>query len=230
MLVVGLDADDTLWENEEMFASGEALMRNLLASWADGPTVDAALLNEERRTLGIYGYGVKGFVLSMTRAALEVSRGEVGAEALKAILNQGEDILNAPVAMLPGVRDTIDVLARQYRLLLITKGDQHHQRRKIVASGLEPQLIGSEVVDEKDPGTYRSVLAKYGIDPTDFVMVGNSLRSDVQPVIAIGGRAIHIPHHITWELEKPTAPVEASDFPVLSSFTDLPAALSALPR
>lgn len=228
---IGLDADDTLWDNQEMFEAGEALLRELLLPWADGQTTNEALLHDQRQTLGIYGYGVKSFVLSMIATAIEISESQISHADLQKLIDCGKDILTAPVALLTGVPETVVQLAETYNLLLITKGDLHHQNRKIVQSGLLPLLVGAEVVDEKSPATYQEILDRYGIDPARFVMVGNSMRSDIEPVLAIGAQAIHIPYHLTWHLEHGSNHGSVRSSPPhheLAHFVDLPATLATL--
>lgn len=230
-LVVGLDADDTLWDNEDMFASCEKRFRELLAPWADGQAVDNELLTLERERVRIYGYGVKGFVLSMIEAAVSITDGAIPATDLASIVGWGQAILEAPVALLPGVTDAIDALARHHQLLIITKGDQHHQNRKIVESGLLRNMMGAEVVDEKDPETYREILTRWHIAPEDFVMVGNSVRSDIEPVVALGAAAVHIPYHVTWALEEasdPPAHDTSTEWHQLDEIAALPALLEQL--
>lgn len=230
-LVVGLDADDTLWRCEDMFAECEQRLRDLLTPWADGPTVDRHVIGIERERLRIYGYGVKGFILSMVEAAVAISDGAIGAPELGAIVGWGREILDSPLEMMPGVVETMTALAEVRPLLLITKGDHHHQRRKIIESGLDPLLIGSEVLDDKTPAAYQEILDHYGIAAEDFVMVGNSVRSDIEPVLELGAAAIHIPYHITWALEQhdKSANQPANQrWHTCTTFTELPQLLSTL--
>jgi len=221
--VIGLDADDTLWENEAWFATAEHRFCDLVAPWADHQRASVALLATDRKAVARYGYGVKGFVLSMIRTAIHLSDGAVSASEITTIMDLGDEVLDAPVELLPEVRDTLEKLVADYRLLVITKGDITDQMTKVDASGLADLFWEVEVVGEKNETTYRAVLARYGIDPLAFTMVGNSVVSDVLPVLALGGRAIHIPHHTTWELEvADTETIEKVDFPVLSTISGVP--------
>ena len=221
--VLGLDADDTLWENEARFAAAEHRFCDLMAAWADQQRASVALLAADRVAVARYGYGVKGFVLSMIRTAVQLSDGAVSSAEILAIMALGDENLDAPVELLPGVRNTLKKLMIDHSLLVVTKGDINDQMAKVYASGLADLFWQVEVVGEKDESTYRSVLARYGIDPTTFIMVGNSVVSDVLPVLALGGRAIHVPHHTTWELEvaDPTA-IGEIEFPVLDSIKGVP--------
>ena len=221
--VLGLDADDTLWENEERFHEVEARFRNLVSPWADGDAADAALLATERANITRHGYGIKGFVLSMELTAIELSGGAVTAADLGRIIGWGHEMMAHPIELLDGVAETLEVLACTHRILVITKGDLGDQLGKVARCGLDHLFWHVDVVPEKDPAAYRRVLAGRGIDPAGFTMVGNSVKSDVLPVLAIGGRAVHVPHTTTWVFEEPDPDeVAAVEFPVLGSFRDLP--------
>ena len=223
--VVGLDGDDTLWRNEEYFAASQEAFRSLLAPYVNGDIdLDARLEATERANLELFGYGVKGFILSLVETAIDVSRGRVTANDLQALLDLGKAMLKRPVELIEGVAETVPVLAERYRLVVVTKGDLWNQEQKLARSGLAELLDGVEIVAEKDEATYRRVLARHGGDPSTFVMVGNSVRSDVLPVLAIGGRAVHIPHELTWALE--LAEHDGS-VPTLRSITELPEWLDA---
>jgi len=225
--VLGLDADDTLWENEERFHEVEARFRDLVSTWADGETADAALLATERANIARHGYGIKGFVLSMELTAIELSGGDVAAADLGRIIGWGHEMMAHPIELLDGVAETLEVLVATHRLLVITKGDLGDQLGKVERCGLDHLFWNVDVVPEKDPDAYRRVLAGHGIDPAGFTMVGNSVKSDILPVLAIGGQAVHVPHTTTWVFEEPDADeVAAVDFPVLPSFRDLPALLN----
>ena len=225
--VLGLDADDTLWENEARFYAAQSGFCELMLPWADRETADAALLASDRAAVARYGYGVKGFVLSMIRTSIQLTSGTITATQIAQIMALGDEILDAPVELLPGVRETLEELSTRYRLLVITKGDARDQMTKITRSGLAELFWQIEVVSEKDEATYRTVLDRYDLDPATFTMVGNSVVSDVLPVLAIGGKAIHVPHHTTWELElaDPSA-IADLEFPVINSITEVPALLA----
>ena len=205
---VGFDGDDTLWHNESLFSMTQERFRALLAEEADPRDLDARLLATERRNLEIFGYGIKGFVLSMIETAVEVTEDRVPGHDIRRILEFGKEMLRHPVELLDGVAETVDALSGRHDLILITKGDLFDQESKIARSGLAPCFRAIEIVSEKDPETYRRVLARHGVDPQRFVMVGNSVRSDVLPVLALGGRAIHVPYHVTWAHEQADPPAE----------------------
>lgn len=228
--VVGLDGDDTLWHSEQLFVETQDRFRDLLADHTDldAAALDARLIDVERRNMATFGYGVKAFTLSLIETAIEVTEGRVPASAVQAVLDLGKVLLDHPVQLLDGVLDAVDDLSDRYRLLVVTKGDLLHQESKVARSGLQELLWGVEIVSEKDEATYRRVLDRNGIDPAAFVMVGNSVRSDVLPVLEIGGRAVHVPYHVTWELEHADPDPARHDFPVLASIAELPACIDAL--
>lgn len=200
--VVGLDGDDTLWHNESIFAATHDRFRAMVERYAPDAGIDERLLATERRNLELFGYGVKGFALSLIETAITVSDGRISAHDVARIVDWAKDMLRHPVDLLDGVADTVAHLATRYRLVLITKGDFFHQESKVARSGLAEHFDVVEIVAEKDPASYRRVLGRAGIDPASFVMVGNSLRSDVLPVLEIGGHAVHIPYRLTWEHEQ----------------------------
>lgn len=225
-VVVGLDGDDTLWHSESLFATTHERFRMMVGRYSSDSTVDERLLATEQRNLSLFGYGVKGFTLSLIETAIEVTGGRVGASDIAAIIGWGRAMLAHPVDLIDGVGETIEGLARRHRLVLVTKGDLFHQESKIARSGLAEHFDRVEIVSEKDPATYRSVLDRCGIDPASFVMVGNSVRSDVLPVLEVGGRAVHVPYHVTWTHEE-VADDEDADLPYtrLSDIRHLPALL-----
>jgi len=227
--VVALDGDDTLWHSEQLFVDTQAAFRELVAPYVqvDDEDLDALLLEVERRNLPTFGYGVKAFTLSLVETAIEVTKGEIPAAHLQSILDLGKVLMDHPVTLLDGVAEVVDELTDRYRVTVITKGDLLHQESKVARSGLDELFWRVDVVAEKDEATYRRVLTQAGIDPATFVMVGNSVRSDVLPVLAIGGRAVHIPYHVTWAMEEVAAD-PAHDFPVLGSIRDLPALLERM--
>ena len=195
---VGLDADDTLWHSESHFAVTEERFRDLVSPWITADEAGSRLLERERANLAVFGYGVKGFTLSMIETAIESSNGTVGAEAVQQIIDWGKEMQAHPVELLAGVSETIDHLTERVELVLITKGDLFHQESKIAESGLAERFSHIEILSEKSPEQYQRVLDRCGVDPSQFLMVGNSLRSDVLPVIDIGAEGAHIPYGITW--------------------------------
>ena len=225
---IAFDGDDTLWHNEGLFSMTQERFRALLAPVVDGEELDARLLATERENVAVYGYGVKGFTLSMIETAIEVTNGRVDAATIYRILSFAKDQLSHPVELLPGVVDTIAALAGTYRLLLITKGDLFDQESKIARSGLAERFDGIEVVAEKEPDIYRRVLRRNGVDAERFLMVGNSVRSDVLPVLAVGGQAAHVPYHLTWELEQAEPPHAHDGYWELDDIGQVPALVAQL--
>jgi len=223
--VLGLDGDDTLWRNEEYFADTQQAFRALLAPYvADDVDLDDRLNATERANLELFGYGVKGFTLSLIETSIEASGGRISAADVQQLLDLGKALLRRPVTLLEGVAETVPVLAEQYRLIVITKGDLWNQEQKLAGSGLAELMWRIEIVAEKDPATYKRILGQHDIDPSRFVMVGNSVRSDILPVLELGARAVHIPQEHIWVQE--LADHDGS-VPTLESILDLPGWLAA---
>jgi putative hydrolase of the HAD superfamily len=202
--VIAFDGDDTLWHNERLFSMTQNRFCALLTRHIDIPTqvLHARLLETERRNLVAYGYGIKGFVLSMIETAIEVTDKRIPAEDIQTIMTFGRTMIEHPVELIEGAREVLETLrAGDHELWLITKGDLFDQESKIARSGLVPLFDRIEIVAEKDQATYERLLTRHGVSPDEFLMVGNSIRSDVLPVIEIGGRAVHVPYQITWEHE-----------------------------
>jgi putative hydrolase of the HAD superfamily len=200
--VLGLDGDDTLWHNENRFQLTQAELRELLQRHVPDADVERHLAETEMKNLGMYGYGVKAFTLSMIETAIELTQGKIPAGDLEVILSWGKRMLMEPTELLPGVEEALRELSLRYELLLITKGDLFDQESKLARSGLAELFLGVEILSEKNAESYRGVLKRRGIKPEEFVMAGNSLRSDVLPVLQLGGRAVHIPYHVTWHHEE----------------------------
>ncbi len=199
---IGFDCDDTLWESETAFHESHARVRELLAEHAEAESFDRRLIEVERANLALYGYGAKAFTLSLVETAIELGGDSVGAAEIRALIEIGKDLLAHPVELLPGAREAVEAAAASgLTVLLITKGDLFHQESKIARSGLGDLVSSVEVIHEKDESTYGRVLARNRVEADRFVMVGNSLRSDVAPVLALGGWAAHVPFELTWELE-----------------------------
>jgi putative hydrolase of the HAD superfamily len=228
--VIALDGDDTLWHSEHLFVDTQDRFRDLVRPYVnlDDTSLDDRLLDVERRNLPLFGYGVKAFTLSLVETAIEVTDGRIPGADLQAVLDLGKVLIDHPVELLDGVREAVDVLTNSYRVMVITKGDLLHQETKVARSGLADLFWRVEVVSEKDEATYQRILDRHAIDPSTFVMVGNSVRSDVLPVLALGGRAVHVPYSVTWVLEHAEPDPELHDFPVLSSLEDLPACIEAM--
>ena len=220
--VIGLDGDDTLWHSESLFAVTNERVRELLSPHVGADVLDARLLEIERHNLAIFGYGAKAFTLSVIETAIEVSQGRVSTAEIQAIIDLGKALLAHPVELLDGVADAIDALAGR-RLVLVTKGDIFHQESKVAGSGLGDRFESVEIVSEKDGPTYRRVLDGLGVTPAQFLMVGNSLRSDVEPVVAIGGRAVHVPYEHQWALDaEPDGALPGEGWWRIESLTELP--------
>ena len=229
MLAIGFDADDTLWHNESLFALTQARFRELLAPYGDAELIDRQLYVVESRNLEHFGYGIKGFTLSMIETAVELTEGRIDGAAVGQILDWGRAMLAAPVELLPGVEAVLTELAETYPLLLITKGDLFDQESKLARSGVADFFRHVEIVREKDAAVYARILDKYAIEPQRFLMVGNSVRSDILPVLAIGGCAAHIPYAITWQHEVGhVAQEDADGFFHLPNVAALPALLAQL--
>jgi len=228
-LVVGLDGDDTLWHNEKIFSMTQERFRSLVGPFVDGPALDGHLLETERRNLRLFGYGVKSFTLSMIETAIELSDGQVPSRVIAELVEAGKEMMAHPVELMDGVADTIAGLAAGWRLILVTKGDLFHQESKLARSGLLEHFSRVEIVSEKDTDTYRRVMKGAGVDAADFVMVGDSLRSDIAPVLAVGGRAILIPGYREWALERAEIGPEGDGrWWKLSSIREVPAKLESL--
>jgi len=200
--VVGLDGDDTLWHNETRFKLTQGELRDLLQRHVPEADVEARLADVEMKNLGIYGYGVKAFTLSMIETAIQLTNKRIPAADIEVILGWGKRMLMEPTELLPGVEEALRELSLRYDLLLITKGDLFDQESKLARSGLAGMFLGVEILSEKNVDSYRGVLKRRGIKPQEFVMVGNSLRSDVLPVLELGARAVHIPYNVTWHHEQ----------------------------
>ena len=199
--LIAFDADDTLWHNEPLYVEAQDKLKVLLAGYADGETVDQWLYQTEMSNLIHYGYGIKSFTLSMIETAVELTRGRIeGAEVLK-IVGFAKEMLTSQVQLLEHAEETVCALARSYELMIITKGDLLDQQSKLSRSGIGDCFRYVEVVSQKTQSTYAALLARYGIEPQRFLMVGNSLKSDVLPVLALGGHAVYIPYHTTWAHE-----------------------------
>ncbi|WP_033958636.1 HAD family hydrolase [Psychroserpens jangbogonensis] len=196
--VIGFDADDTLWVNETYFRDAELEFAKLLARYETANKIDQELFKMEMENLPLYGYGVKGFVLSMVEMALELSNNEVSNSTINAILNIGKDMLNKPVELLEGVEVALKTLSSDYRLILVTKGDLLDQERKLDKSGLTGYFHHIEVLSDKQEANYSKLLNHLDIKASEFLMIGNSLKSDILPLVNLNAKAIHIPFHTTW--------------------------------
>ncbi len=228
-LVIGFDADDTLWHNENIFEQTHERYRALLAHYHDAATVDRTLFATEMRNLELYGYGVKGFTLSAIETAIELTQGRIRADEIRHLIALGQEMLAHPVELLDGVRETLTLLAAAHRLIVITKGDLRDQERKLAKSGLGDHFARVEILSEKDAASYGRIFHRHAIDPRRFLMVGNSLKSDILPVLALGGAGAHVPYRLTWAAER-VEHVPAADgrFFALTSLRELPAVVGRL--
>lgn len=230
-LTLGFDADDTLWHNESIFEETHRRYCELLGRYHDAATVEQTLFATEMRNLELFGYGVKAHALSSIETAIELTAGRIGAEEIRAIIELAKEMLEHPVELMDGAAEVLPALARKHRLMLITKGDLRDQERKLHESGLEPCFTAIEIVSEKNSTIYERLLARHDIAPSQFVMIGNSLRSDILPVLELGGNAVHIPYRITWQHEQaapPSDPEFAARFFQVDNLRALPVLLRQL--
>jgi putative hydrolase of the HAD superfamily len=218
---IGFDADDTLWHNERIYRLTEARFAAMLGEHAPAEDVSRRLLEAEKRNLHLYGFGIKGFTLSMIETAVEVTNGRVSNDSIRQILEAGRDMLRHPVEVLPQVRETLEALASRYRLVMITKGDLFDQERKLAASGLGELFHAVEIVSDKNAGTYQRIFARHGDGPERAMMIGNSVKSDILPAIEAGSWGVHVPYEITWAMEHADAPVEHPRFRRLGQLGEL---------
>jgi putative hydrolase of the HAD superfamily len=231
--VVALDGDDTLWHSEPHFVVTQERVAELLSADVDPDTLERELEATERRNLALYGYGVKGFTLSLIETAISVSDGRVSSEQIATVLRWGRELLAQPVELLDGAEETVRRLSEEHRLVLITKGDLFHQETKVASSGLADRFEHVAIVAEKDPPTYARVADQLGVAPSAMVMVGNSVRSDVLPVLELGGYAVHVPYAVTWALEHAELTLDgpgADRYVQLGSIRELPGYLAELSR
>lgn len=203
---IAFDADDTLWHNETIFRFTEERFAALLADVMEEKPLMERLLATERRNLKFYGYGIKGFTLSMIETALEVTEGRATPEMIQQILAAGREMLTHPVETLPGVRETVTALSKRYRVMVITKGDLFDQERKVAESGLGELFQVVEIVSEKATETYSRLFEKHGTGAREALMIGNSLKSDILPALEAGAWGIYVPYQITWAMETADEP------------------------
>ncbi len=200
--VIGFDADDTLWINETYFRDTEAKFAELLDQYETQNKIDQELFKKEMENLPLFGYGIKGFILSMIETAIELSNERISPKVIQTIIEYGKEMIHKPVELLEEVEETLEYLSKNYRLIVLTKGDLLDQERKLKQSNLEKYFHHVEVMSDKKPKNYSDLLEHLEIDPKHFLMVGNSLKSDVLPVLELGAQAVHIPFHTTWAHEE----------------------------
>ncbi len=219
--IIAFDADDTLFVNEPYFQETEHKFCDLMSDYLSHQGLSQELFKIEIQNLDLYGYGIKGYVLSMIEAAMKISNNTLSLEVIEKIIQYGKELLEKPIELLDGVEDTLKTLHGKYKLVVATKGDLKDQRSKLHRSGLGKYFHHIEVMSDKQEVDYTDLLKRLEIDPSDFIMIGNSLKSDVLPVLNIGGHAIHIPFHTTWEHEKIDHTIEHPNFKTVEKISDI---------
>lgn len=219
--VIGFDADDTLWVNETYFRNAEEQFASLLESFETKNKIDQELFKMEMKNLEIYGYGIKGFMLSMVESALELSNNTISQATISKILSLGKEMIMHPVELLEGVKEVLGKLENNYRLIVLTKGDLLDQERKIERSGLTKYFNHIEVLSDKKEENYLNLLEHLEIDVKEFLMIGNSLKSDVLPLLTIGAQAVHVPFHTTWQHEEVTIKEDDFKYLKINRLTDI---------
>ena len=201
--MIGFDGDDTLWHSEGYYQAASAAFADIVGRYVDlgDRGVHEDMLATERRNLALFGYGAKGMTLSMVETAIAVTDGRISAADIHRLVEIGKGVLRHPVELLPGIRAAVEAVGREFPLVLITKGDLFHQEQKVEQSGLSDLFRRIEIVSEKHERTYRRLFEEFAIAPEQFLMVGNSLRSDIEPVVRLGGWGVHVPYHVTWSHE-----------------------------
>lgn len=219
--VIAFDADDTLWANEPFFRETEQRFFEMFQDYLPQHTVARELLKTEIDNLPLYGYGIKGFILSMIETSMRISDKTIPMEVIEKIIAEGKELLEKPVEIIEGVEEVLTMLKRKYRLVMATKGDLLDQERKLKKSGLEHYFHHIEIMSDKKEADYRKLIKHLDIKPEEFLMIGNSLKSDALPVLNIGGHAIHVPYHITWEHETVESKIEHDNFRQAEKITDV---------
>ena len=229
--MIAFDADDTLWENEVFYTRSQAELKRLLAKYMPVDDIESQVYQTEMRNIGLYGYGIKSFTLSMIETAITLTKGQITAADVQQVIGFGREMLTADIKLLPGVKQTLQGLADTYSLMMVTKGDLLDQQRKVNHTSIGEYFKFIEIVSEKNPADYQALLGKYNLQPEKFLMVGNSLRSDILPVIQLGGHAVQIPHADTWLHEKVEPAGEYSDsYTVIEHIGMLPDFISSFER
>lgn len=229
--ILGIDADDTLWHNETIFQLTIERFSRLLGNHALSDHLAERLIATERKNLRLYGYGIKGFTLSMVETAITVADDGLPSSVIAEILALGHEMLEHPVEPLPGVADTLTNLKRDgHRLVVITKGDLLDQEQKLARSGLGDLFDAVEIVSEKTPEVYARIFGRFGAGEGEAVMIGNSAKSDILPALAAGHWGFHVPYHVTWEAEIAEVPEDAPRYRRLTRFDEVPAALTSIGR
>lgn len=219
--IIAFDADDTLWINEPYFQAAENWFCELMEDFLPLHTVSRELLAMEIENLKHYGYGIKSFILSMIETAIKISDGSIKVEVIAKIMAQGKEMLHQPVEIIEGVEEVLQALYGKYRLVMATKGDLLDQERKLQRSGLEKYFHHTEIVSEKNEPEYQKLIKHLDISPQNFLMIGNSLKSDILPILNIGGHGFHVPYHTTWEHEKIDFVIEHENFRSLQNIREV---------
>jgi putative hydrolase of the HAD superfamily len=219
--IIAFDADDTLWHNEPYFDEAQAKFCELFADYASKQEILQLILSHQVENLPLYGFGIKAFTLSMIDSSLELTNDQISGQGIKKIIAIGRDLLQKPVELLPEVEDVLQQLKGKYKLVVATKGDLKDQHRKLHDSGIGHYFHHIEVMSDKKELDYEKMLSRLDIKPEDFIMVGNSLKSDVLPVLNIGGHGYHIAYHTTWEYEKIDFEIEHDNFKSLEKISDV---------
>jgi putative hydrolase of the HAD superfamily len=219
--VIAFDADDTLWANEPYFRETEQRFFEMFQDYLPQHTVARELLKTEIDNLPLYGYGIKGFILSMIETAMRISDKTIPIHVIEKILDEGKQLLGKPVELIDGVEEVLTALKGKYRLVLATKGDLLDQERKLKKSGLEHYFHHIEIMSDKKENDYKKLIKHLDIPASEFLMIGNSLKSDALPVLNIGGHAIHVPYHITWEHETIESSIDHVNFRQAGSIRDV---------
>lgn len=223
-----VDADDTLWQNEHFYSLTTERFVSIISRYCDASHVNDKLLSVERKNLKLYGFGIKGFILSLLETALEITDERIGPDAIREIIEIGKELLQHPIELLPDVRETLECLREKMPIVLVTKGDLFDQERKLAQSGLAELFTTVEIVTEKDAGTFARVFDGVGVASEEGAMVGNSLRSDILPALEVGAWGFFVPHDLTWSVENAELPVAHPRFRHLAAFSDLPDAIEAV--
>ncbi len=219
--VIAFDADDTLWDNEIYFQETEKKFFELLEDYLPQHSVARELLQVEIKNIPLYGYGIKAFMLSMIETAMKVSDKTIGISVIEKIIDYGKEILDKPIQKLEGVEDVLSILKEKYKLVVATKGDLLDQERKLKKSGLIDYFHHTEIMSEKADSDYMKLIRHLDVSPSEFMMIGNSIKSDILPVLSIGGYAFHIPYHVTWGHEKIEKNVDHPNFRQLSNIKEV---------
>jgi putative hydrolase of the HAD superfamily len=227
--LIGFDADDTLWRSEDYYRDAQAAFERIVGGYVDLHDAHDRLYAVEKQNIALFGYGAKGMTLSMVEAAIAITGERISARDLHRIVEIGKSVLQHPVELLPGIREAVEEIARERPVVLITKGDLFHQEAKVRDSGLSDLFRRIEIVSEKDVATYARLLAEFALSPTEFAMIGNSLRSDIVPVLGLGGCGVHMPYHVTWAHEaEATSPTALERLRTVELPAELPTAIRSL--